>query len=571
MSLTRALPVFSLLLVVAAPVTAQLRPNRPDTRAQALPRMLVATPFAQASADSAAAVRIGEGLRRRFEEVAGRWFSTISRDQMNEALLQYAYPADAVLPPLVARTLGTQLQARFLVTSSLSRGEGGRYVLQVRAAGINDRAGFTTSLMQREGQPLEDFGRAAADALSPAFRALEDARNCWERQTTRPQDAIRDAQRALRTHPDNGFAAFCLAEIAAAQGAPVDSQIALYRQATTGDQLSLEAWGKLADLYLARNDSVNTVRTFQQMLRVFPTNQQLREQAFRLFLTYGQPDAAKEVAEEGLAIDPANAELWDLKSNACLFLDDFDCAVDALERVYAIEPAKADSGFFYKITVAASQKPDTARLLKWAQMGVGRYPDSPTLLSQLVTAYGYAGPVDSSMAVLHRLMAVDSSDLRPVLRAIQAFGNAGRWKDAQPLVAYIQRLGDEHDQDTYARMLYPVVQDMWTRPEGPGGDIGLAYELSEQIVQFSVPGGQVNQVGNFFLGLSLASMVQNNFNRVQEERSCEGARQSAAWRDRAEEALTIGQGISPPTAAQFLQGLAAWRPTIQQQIRAYCR
>ena len=39
----------------------------------------------------------------------------ITRDQMNDALLQYAYPADAVLPADVARTLATQLQAQVLV------------------------------------------------------------------------------------------------------------------------------------------------------------------------------------------------------------------------------------------------------------------------------------------------------------------------------------------------------------------------------------------------------------------------------------------------------------------------
>ncbi len=56
------------------------------------------------------------------------------------------------------------------------------------------------------------------------------------------------------------------------------------------------------------------------------------------------------MADEGLKIDPYNADLYDLKSNACLFLSNFKCAVDALETMYATDSTKADTLFFTKIT-----------------------------------------------------------------------------------------------------------------------------------------------------------------------------------------------------------------------------
>jgi len=61
---------------------------------------------------------------------------------------------------------------------------------------------------------------------------------------------------------------------------------------------------------------------FKQMLRVAPTNQKLREELFKYFLQSGHPETALEVADEGLKLDPYNADLYDLKSNACLFLSD---------------------------------------------------------------------------------------------------------------------------------------------------------------------------------------------------------------------------------------------------------
>ena len=43
---------------------------------------------------------------------------------MNDALTQYGYPKDAILSPALATTLAKNIQARFLVTSTLAEGAG---------------------------------------------------------------------------------------------------------------------------------------------------------------------------------------------------------------------------------------------------------------------------------------------------------------------------------------------------------------------------------------------------------------------------------------------------------------
>jgi tetratricopeptide (TPR) repeat protein len=248
--------------------------------------------------------------------------------------------------------------------------------VQVRAIRLNDKAGHAITL-QQAAKSLEDFGRNAADQLTGVFRALDDAGSAGtSRPPSRPTPP--SPPRARSDQPGYGFAEYCLGEMAKARKASPAEQLGHYTSAAKGDPLSLEAWSMAAVQYQNLGDSANTVKVFQEMLRVAPTNQPLREQAFRLFLNYGQPQAAKQVAEEGLVLDPSNADLWDLKSNACLFLEDFACAVDALEQVFAVDSAKADSTFYNKINVAASQKPDTARSLKWAQMAVRKYPTSST-------------------------------------------------------------------------------------------------------------------------------------------------------------------------------------------------
>jgi tetratricopeptide (TPR) repeat protein len=570
----RVVRLFLPILFAAAltgSATAQLRSNRPNRPTQNLPRLMTANPYAANSADSAAAVRVGEGMRKRMEDVAGKWFTIITRDQMNEALLQYAYPADAVLPPTVARTLATQLQARFIITSTLSRTEGGRYSVQVRAIGMNDRAGYTASLTQAPNTSPEDFGKTAADALSANFKALEDAKKCWDTQVTKPADAIASAGKALKDQPNHGLAEYCLAEIASTRKAPRDTLIAHYKNATVGDPLSLEAWSKLKDEYVAANDTGNVIKTYQEMLRVAPTNQQLRDQAFRVFLQYGQPQAARQVAEEGLAMDASNAELWDLKSNACLFLEDFTCAVDALEQAFAVDSARADSMFYNKISVAATQRPDTARLLKWAQRGAKKYPNSATMLDHLVTAYSYAGPVDSSITSVKRLYAVDSSDMRPALKVIQQLAAEKRWTEVEDLGQYVERLGDAEMKQNYALLLVNGALAKLQQPDSQ--DLEGSAAMARKAVGLSVPGGRVALNANYILGLATVLQLPKLDQPIMDAKSCEMAQKSQALRDEAENAITIGAPAIQDTNAvqRYLQIAQGFKPRIESQVKAFCK
>jgi tetratricopeptide (TPR) repeat protein len=565
-------PTLSLLFAAVAvtPVAAQLRSNRPTRPVQNLPRLMVANPYAANSADSAAAVRAGEGMRKRMEEVAGRWFTIITREQMNEALLQYAYPADAVLPPAVARTLASQLQARFLVTSALARAEGGRYAVQVRAIGMNDRAGYQSTLTQSANQSPEDFGKAAADALSGSFKALEDAKKCWDNQTAKPQDAVAAAQKAIKDQPNHGLAEYCLGEIAAARKAPKEEVLAHYQNAVKGDPQALEAWSKLAEAYVAANDSTNTVKVYQEMLRVAPTNQPLREQAFRLFLNYGRPEAAKQVAEEGLAIDPTNAELWDLKSNACLFLEDFTCAVDALEKAFDVDSARADSLFYNKISVAAAQRPDTARLLKWAVRGTAKYPNSATMLEHLVSAYSVSGPSDSTLVAVQRLYAIDSSNMKPALKAIQQLAAEKRLNDAEPLGAFVERLGDAEEKQNYALLLVNAALQELQKTDSQ--DLEAAATMARKGVQLSVPGGRTAVNAHYILGLATVLQLPKLDPMIMEGKSCELAQKSKALRDEAEASLEAGKDAAPPeTVARYMQLAQGYKARIESQIKAYCK
>ncbi len=574
----RLTPLVVAGLVAALPCTplaAQLRSSRPIPQQQNLPRLLVANPFSFSAHDSAAAVRIGVGLRDRVEKNADRWFKVVQRAQMNEALQQYAYPVDAVLPPLVARQLGQSLNARAMVFGTLLRGDGGRYTIEARLANMNDDAGYIARVTQSPNQSFEEFGAKAADSLAPAFRALLDAKACDNQRATMPDKAAESAAKAVKILPNHGLAEYCLAQILITRKAPVDSVIAHLRNATRGDRLSLPVWTALAVQYQAKGDSAATIETFKEMLRVAPTNEALRKEAFRLFQNYGRTAAAEEVADSGLALDAANADLWDLKSNACLDQGQTKpeknrCAVDALEKVFELDTTKADTLFYAKMAYAVSLPPiDSARFIKWTRMGVTKYPRHGFLLSKLAEAYSVAGPVDSALVVTQRLMAVDSSDVTPVLRVAKTLAdtNTKRARDAMTLIPYIERFGGPDDKANMGAILAGAgVPLLSGTPDYP-----LAAELSRAALKLLPADSRTAQLANFVLGLSTFQMMVAMDTEAASQKSCPLAQQMKILMDESAPALQAGRSINEAVVAPRIQALEQFTARIKSLIKAYCK
>jgi tetratricopeptide (TPR) repeat protein len=619
MYLSRLVVIALSASVMSAPLAAQGIPRgaRTSQTVANAPRLMVANPFAFAPTDSANAVRIGSAMRQQMKDIVGRNFMVIEQSQMNDALKQYGYPIDAILSPPLATTLAKNIQARVIVTGTLAKGEGGRPTITARLVGVNDDAGNVVTLGQGQGQSAEDFGKKLAKALEPAVKSLPDAKACVDQQTTKQDKAQGAAQKAIKALPNHGLAHFCLAQIAKAQKKPADV-VKHLQSSVKGDPLSLPAWTALAEQYQAANDTANTLAAFKQMLRVAPTNQALRERLFKYFLASGHPETAREVADEGLRLDPYNADLHDLKSNACLFLGDFKCAVDALETMYATDSTKADTLFFSKISVAAQEGKDANRLVKWSQLGTRKYPNNPTLLRYLNAGYAMAGQSDSVVSVTRRIIARDTTEtgveaalaaaktliLPPVQDSVKGADSASgsardttsrssgdtasraaagqvtpaatgadttgftpRSKDALPFLEFAIKYGDADAKETAAVLLYSGATPLLQQPQ----DLQGAEQLLRLAVQSANPSGRVYPAANYLLGLAILFQVPQKDPEVEKQKSCDGAKEMQALLAASDSALTAGRSVNPEAVGKNLGIIKKYQPRIASMLKAYCK
>jgi len=562
-------------------VSAQIPTRRPAQQATAnLPRLLVANPHSFNPQDSAPAVAIGVGIRGRVDKIAGTQFRVLTRAEMNQALKEFGYPADAILAPLTQRVLAQSLNSRVVVVSSLNKDQSGRYVVTSRLAGVNDDAGSVVTQNQAPGQQPADMGEKVADGFAPVLKTWTDAKACVDQSKAAPAKAADAAKKALAQMPTNGLANFCLGQLALARGHKADSAEAMryFGEAVKGDPLSLAAWTQLAAGYEVAGDTTKTIDALLQMLRIAPTNQPLRDLVFKKLLGYGRPELAEGVADEGLKLDNGNPDLYDLRANARIFRENYNGALDDLDQIAQLDSTRADSTFFvkYLVTATASNKPDTSRIVRFASRAIRKFPDNITLLKQAIGAYGQVGRSDSLFPALQSLIKKDSAAAVGVaLQQADTLQKQKLFKEAEPYIAFAVQHGDAQAKDGAAALMFqgvvPLLQPppQWT----------LAADSLRTVKKLVNPTGRLSGIVNYYFALALVNVIVAKDQDATKNKSCDLAKQMDPLETEAEAALAGSEAYvkSPTGAAQQktwtqLQGyVAGLKPHIASMIKVYCK
>jgi tetratricopeptide (TPR) repeat protein len=506
------------------------------------------------------------------EKLAEGQFRVVTRTEMNEALKQFGYPADAILSPLPLRAFAQSLNARIMVVSTVTHDAAGKHTITARLAGLNDDAGAVVATPQGTSENHAELGGKIADGFAPALKVYADAKACVDQSKTAPDKAAQAAKKALSTLPTHGLANYCLGQLAIARGRKADSVEAMgyFQTAVKGDPLSLAAWTQLAAGYELLGDTSRTIDALRQMLLIAPTNQPLRELAFKKFLSYGHPETAEQVADDGLKLDPSNVDLFELRANARAFRENYSGALADLEQIVALDSTRADSSFYVKYLVFASQKPDTARLVKWSSGAVHKFPQNLTLLKQAIGAFSQVGLSDSMVGALNLLVKMDSASA--VGFALQEAKNRQDQKDykgSDPFVAFVASYGDAQARDGAAAFMLQGVTPMLQPPQ----NWQALADSTKAILKLANPAGKVAPIANHFLGLSLVNLIAAADKQAEAQKSCDIARNIETMTADATSAFAAAEAYAAQASAraQMLQYITGLKPRTTSMIRVYCK
>lgn len=523
-------------------------------------KVMVATPYPSSSADSANAVVLGNGMRDKLSRSLGTEWQVITRLDMNKNLANSGYPADPLLPPDQARSLATFLVARMLVTTVIAKSADARYLASARVVGISDDAGQLVKATQAPGQQLSDFGSKVADQLSVILKAYTDAKVCNDQQTTNQVKAIDGANRALKQVPNFGYAEYCLGQIAQQKDSASDEALLHFKNAAVGDPLSLKAVNQLAVIHIRRHDSTAVVADFQQMITIAPTNRPLAEAAINVFRQYHRPDAAEQVVDAQIKIDPTSPDWPDLKGNSCAAQaagegdpakakPKFECAYSAFNQEYTLEPARVDSLFFQKIIYVAQTAADS---MTWARRFAQKYPTSVSALEVEAQLFTGAGQTDSAIAIVNTLTRLDSTESKPVLVISKALIDANHPDAALQFVPYFKKNGDETAKNQYAGLLITALQPLAQLTPRPDS---LLIILGQGVIDVAPTTPNYLIYGNYYIAVGLADQLTPLSTALRQEKTCSAAKSEDALLTRLEPALTVAATSSTAGITTFAQGL----------------
>jgi hypothetical protein len=224
--------------------------------------------------------------------------------------------------------------------------------------------------------------------------------------------------------------------------------------------------------------------------------------------------------------------------------------------------------YFLKIMVFADEEPDTARLLKWARIGVDKYPSNGNLLGFLAKGYGLVGELDSALAVTSRLLEVDPSAIPTALTVTKTFADARRAPEAMPLIDYVLANGDDQAKQSAAVILTNGALPLLQEPQ----DLEGAAAVTRKAIELAgSSNAQLSTTANYVLGIATFLQVPKLDPLAEQDKSCEIAQQMDALMKESEVALSIGRDTNPQQAAVYEGYLTQYKPRVASMITAYCR
>jgi hypothetical protein len=558
---------------VMSPVASQgIRGTISGTPAYVAPatRVLVATPYPSSSADSSAAVSIGNAVREKLiGKIGGTDWLVITRRDMNTNLQTWGYSPDQLFPPESARQMATAMQARMFVMTTMTKESGGLFAASIRVTGIADEAGQVVRTTQLPGQSAADFGGKIAEQVTVIFKAYPDAKSCTDNLAANKPKAIDGAGRALKVVPNYGLPEYCLGLIEQSKDSVGAEAVHHFTNATIGDPFSLKAFNQLAIIHQKKRDTTGVVGDYQHMITIAPTNQPLAAEAVKIFKQWGRPDAAEQVVAQQIKLDPTNADWPDLQGNSCAASAagesdsakakvKFACAYTAFLQEYTLDPTRADTNFYPKIVFVAGNRADS---MLWAKRWADKYTSSADPYKLELSLYMDGGQIDSALNVVKVLGAIDPTDTRPTLAIDMALLKARRYDDAIKLSDYFQKNGDETAKNQYAGLL---VQQADSESRRTPHDDSLLVHLGQAIVAFNPPNKQYFDFGNYFITAGLTSGLQVLSQTSRTDKSCGTVKRYEVLLNQMAPPMAILVQSSNPSLVTYATGLST---TIQDELK----
>jgi len=596
---------FAVALTVgcASVAAAQLAaPQQPTQR-------LLVLPFQAASADSAASIALADLVRDRITALTKNKVMVVPKAKLCEALKASGFPCDGLLDDQQARQLARFLQVHAYLTGTFVK-NGAELKADVHLIDISS-SGMTGSFTATNGNPgtAAALADAIAQKVATVVRISEPVRNCNdERKKGQFARARAEAQKAIAVDPNATGAWLCIATIYEAQRMPVDSIVSASMHALLGDSLNSAALENLARAYQQKGDTLKALQMFVKQLQGEPRNTQKRLAIAQQYRQMKQYDRAIELLDDGLKIQPGDAQLLELELAICNEAGKFTCSSHVFYQKAQHDTALvADTTFLKPAIGAAQQASDTVALAFFTAAAVRHFPHNASFIRTRAAAFELAGTLDSALVYYKKALAIDPNDVATSLqiakilidRAVYDTAQARQLRERKDSIglrmlqqAFAARVDSARpflrpglaSADSMQRLAGSVIMLTGGSKLAQAAAYDEAYGWLDTLLQVVAPKSASDTLGprfqvrlnaSFWYGLSSTLTFGKEYGRIAKLKPgdrparCEQARELKDRLLHTKAAMTLGRRIHPPTADQMLGFIAQYERALPQVGKAF--
>jgi len=577
-----------LLLGAVGAVAAQLAVSQPQEQILLLP---LAVGRAE---DSAASVKTMDLARERLAAVARYKVVVVPKAKLCEALQASGFGCDGLLDEQQSRQL-----ARFLRVSAYTTGRlepnGSALAAQLRVLDISS-SGLASSFTVSGPTTTtpEALGEAVAQRLNVLIRAAEGARECTTlRQRGNLPRAVQAAHKALAADPGALGAHLCLILVYEAQRQPTDSLLAVANRVLAIDSMNATAWDTRRGVAQQRNDTTMWIGALERLVAIEPYNVGRLLGTAQLLYQMKRYDDAVAILDRGLATNPGDQAMNELRTRACIDGANWRCALAGLTTAAEQDTTLPHDTAWVRVAIGAAQQvPDTQGYVHWTGVAVRHFPGDYTFWKTHGSALELAGKPDSAMIVYRRALAINPNDIATGLLVAKsivdnaAWDTAGVGRDTARLNVLRTRYGDRMDSarvyidraltatDTTYRISAAVIMLTAGSKLAQAGAYPRAYPWLDRTLSLvesesEGPRRNIRVNASFWWGLSSFQTLPSAWGPMAASKNCGQARAFNDRLVRTREALVFGARVAPGVATNLLQGVARYEEQMPKVKQAF--
>lgn len=555
--------------LLPASLTAQTRTVAPP---EDTPRLMVA-PFR--GNEKGLGQKVTEDVIRRLtDDISYKKLFVIPKKYVCQNLEQSGFSCDSTPDPITSKLLATSLRADEYLEGSAKR-TGDQYSVQTRMVLTRDNT-MVQPLPTESGKDLGDLVKAIAKNVLAARAQLRDERKCeLAIANGQAQVAATAAKAAITAYPQSTIGRVCLANAYLALKQPPDSIIPVTQKAIEIDPKNRPALAILAQAYKDRFDQTKdstsldrAVDTWAAMLAADPKNVKLVQDVTEKIAASGRAERAKPIIIKAVADNPGDPSLVHLKWLILLATKDYAQAVQTGEAMVQSDTAAADTTFFIRQAVAYALLKQPQKAAETMARGVAKFKNNAHMWSLNSQMQRQAGQTQLALESANKAIQLNPKAEHAYLHKAQLELDLNQPDSA--LAALRAGLANGEDTATVAQFVLAMGSQAYKAADSLKPPSQNAYDHAISVLAFA-DSLQPTPQAKFVMGIASFKVGDLAVRANQQAKTCDLAQKAQDAFANAQLYMSQGGSVDAQVAAQILGIIPKYGPTVDAQIKHFCK